>query len=80
MPISAITLTGGTILGEALWEQSKVPMFLSQERGTGTLLLEGAKTLRKAKRTEWETMPVLSLWTWNYVVEVAEDRLASNVA
>ncbi len=80
MHIRAITELGGKVLGEAPLQNFQMPTLLSAMGGPDTVLLSGADALRKAKRTEWGSLPVLGYWGYDHIREIAEHRLAKHVA
>ena len=80
MHIRAITEVGGKLLGEAPLQDFELPALLSAMGGPDTKVLTGANAVRKAKRSEWGTMPVLGYWGYEHIREVAELRLAQHVA
>ena len=80
MHIRAITELGGNVLGEASLQNFQMPTLLSAMGGPDTMLLSGADALRKAKRSEWGTLPVLGYWGYGHIREIAEHRLAKHVA
>jgi hypothetical protein len=80
MHIRAITEVGGKVLGEAPLRNFQMPKLLSAAGGPDTMLLAGADAVRKAKRSEWGTLPVLGYWAYDHIREIAEHRLAQHVA
>ena len=80
MHIRAITETGGAVLGEVPLINFALPTFLSAMGGPDTELLAGAEAVRKAKRSEWGTFPVLSYWGYGHIREIAEHQLVRHVA
>jgi hypothetical protein len=43
-------------------------------------VLAGSDAFRKAKRSEWGTLPVLGYWGYDHIREIAEHRLVKHVA
>jgi hypothetical protein len=80
MHIRAVTEAGGKILGEAPLQDFQMPTLLSAMGGPDAALLAGADALRKAKRSEWGTLPVLGFWGYDHIREIAEQRLVKHVA
>jgi hypothetical protein len=80
MHIRAITEVGGKVLGEAPLLQFQMPRLLSAMGGPDTMLLSGADALRKAKRGEWGTLPVLGYWGYDHIRDIAEHLLVKHVA
>ena len=77
MHIRAITKTGGEILGIRPLERDgiELPVFISGLGGVGVQVLSGASHVREARRDEWGTMPVLSVWGYNHIRQLAEAKL-----
>ena len=80
MHIRAITELGGQVLGEAPLNDFRMPSLLSAMGGPDAMLLCGADALRKAKREEWGTLPVLGYWGYGHIKETAEYLLVKHVA
>ena len=77
MHIKAITELGGEILGHRPLEADgiELPTLLSAHGGPGTKVLLGADALRPAKREEWGNRPVLGIWGYNFIQQLAAHRL-----
>lgn len=77
MHIQAILATGGAILGERPLEADgiELPYLLSAHGGPGTMLLRGALPVRRARKEEWGTIPVLGFWGYDYIAELATHHL-----
>jgi hypothetical protein len=80
MHIRAITQIGGKVLGERPLNGFTMPTLLSAMGGPDTKLLAGADAVRKAKRSEWGTLPVLGFWGYDHIRNLAEHRLVQHVA
>jgi hypothetical protein len=73
-------ITGGEVLGNRPLEQDalEIPTLLGAHGGTGTLVLHGAVSARPARREEWGTLPVLSVWGFNFISRLANERLKTD--
>lgn len=78
MHIRAVTNSGGHILGERdlVQDEIQLPELLSAHGGAGTMILSGAAHVRRARREEWGKMPVLRVWGYDVIVELANTKLA----
>ena len=82
MHVRAISETGGEVLGERSLEADgiELPLLLSAMGGDGTLLLRGAEPVRNARRDEWGSRPVLGFWGYDFIQQLAQERLHRGAA
>ena len=73
MHIRAIVSLGGEILGcrSLALDSIAAPILLSAMGGPGTMVLQGATSVRPAKLEEWGRFPVLGYWGWDFIQALA---------
>lgn len=77
MHIQAITRLGGEVLGERDLVRDGIapPKQLSAMGGPGAQILTGADPVRPATPDEWGEFPVLGYWGFDFIKELAEEKL-----
>ena len=78
MHVKAITEMGGSILGNRPLELDRleVPLRLSAHGGPGTVLLRGARTVRPASKDDFGRFPVLGVWGYDFIRQLAATKLS----
>jgi hypothetical protein len=76
MHIKAITETGGEVLGVRPLDADELvpPLLLSAHGGQDARVLRGAQWLRLARRDEWGKYPILGVWGYSVIRQLAERR------
>jgi hypothetical protein len=79
--IRAITESGGAVLGHRRLEDDEIvmPMLLSCMAGIGNSVLSGADAVRPATHEDQGKFPVLSVWGFAFIRQLAIARLIRKI-
>ena len=78
-----VSLTRAFFGGLLDWVGSSAPTseaITSAIGGPGTLVLRGIVSIRTAEPAEWGTLPVLGYWGFDFILQLANERLPPTTA